>query len=131
MASIIGVVIICVSMVAAVATVATRRRRRVPPASWAALRGQCLVQVGPIFCTLSAREKGIGLVRILQILMFPIGSKECAQLLADLRLGVRIFRNNVGCSNAIKQLGLEALTECSFVLRVAGLCELVKHHLES
>merc|ERR1719238_1324835 len=77
-ASIIGVVVVGVAMVAAMATVATGRRRRIPAATWAALAGERTFQAASRSTVLLALHK---LCRgssgcCIQILVFAISCEQ-------------------------------------------------------
>jgi hypothetical protein len=127
-ASIVGIGVVGVAMVAAVATMATRRRRRIPAATRAALAGQSLVQLGGAGSVLCALHEST--VSSLHILVLVMSSKQCTQLLAHLFCDIRICSNAGPWLDAIKQLSLEVLAQCTFIFCIALLCELIEHVFE-
>lgn len=81
MASIVGIVVIGVAVVAAVATVASGRRRRIPATAWAALAGERGIQVAfSSIVSLALQKLCRGLI---QVLVFAISCEQSSKLLAQ------------------------------------------------
>jgi len=131
-ASIVGVVVIGVAMVAAMATMAAGRRRRIPASAWTALGSEGRIQVGSrggSSLTLHKFSSSVGGVSCCDIVVFAISGHQGSQLLAHLLQSVIVF--HIGASlNTFEQLGLEVGAQRRVIIfRCARSCELSDHVL--
>jgi hypothetical protein len=114
-ASIIGIVVPGVAVVAAMPTMTGRRRRRVSPAPRRPLCRQSRVKDFICRCSsfLSALQQGIAVS--LQILVLLVRRDQCSKLLAHLRCNIIVLGNQITFHDAIEQLCLDVFAQSSFV----------------
>merc|ERR1719443_1563155 len=126
-ASIIGIVVIGVAMVAAVTTMAGWRRRRGSSASGTAFRAQCLVETRGTLCGHVTAPLQEDTVCCHHIIVFTVSGHQCLQFFAHFLGSEWVCGNQSININSVKQLFLEAVAQTGLVLRLARHSKLIKH----